>query len=90
MQVMCYEDMVASDSWTRIVDLFVNALPIEQFGFTHSKLNIEGNIPYHPKMLPVLIDLLLSQQHPLHDAVQVIAIQYPDLFFLTQSNFHLS
>jgi len=42
------DEQVSGDSWARIVDLFVDAIPIDQFGFTHSTLNKEGNIPYHP------------------------------------------
>lgn len=33
------------------MDLFVDAMPVEKFGFRHSKLNKEGNIPYHPSDL---------------------------------------
>ena len=39
---------IDADSWARIVDLFVDALPITELGFTYSKLNREGNLPYHP------------------------------------------
>ncbi|MBR9916066.1 MAG: transposase, partial [Algicola sp.] len=45
------EEMVDPESWARIVDLFVDALPITELGFTHSKLNKEGNLPYHPSDL---------------------------------------
>jgi transposase len=31
--------------------LFVDALPIEELGFSNSKLNKEGNLPYHPSDL---------------------------------------
>ena len=43
--------LVAADSWARVVDVFVDALPIVEMGFTHSKLNKEGNLPYHPSDL---------------------------------------
>lgn len=51
MFVTSLEDLVTKDSWARIVDLFVDALPIDDFGFKHSTLNKEGNTPYHPSDL---------------------------------------
>ena len=42
------DQLVEPDSWARVVDLFVDALPLEEFGFQHSQLNKEGNPPYHP------------------------------------------
>ena len=42
------DQLVANDSFARIVDLFVDAMPIEELGFKHAKLNKEGNSPYHP------------------------------------------
>jgi transposase len=41
-------EFVAPDSWARIVDLFVNSLPMATFGFKNATLNTEGNIPYCP------------------------------------------
>ncbi len=43
--------LVEKDSWARIVDLFVDALPVNELGFSNSKLNKEGNLPYHPSDL---------------------------------------
>ena len=45
------ESVVSEDSWARVVDIFVDALPIEDFGFKNGQLNREGNIPYHPRDL---------------------------------------
>ena len=42
------EQLVAEDSFARIVDLFVDAMAIEELGFKHARLNREGNTPYHP------------------------------------------
>lgn len=42
------DQLVPEDSFARIVDLFVEAMPIEELGFKHAKLNKEGNTPYHP------------------------------------------
>ena len=63
------EGMVDSDSWARIVDLFVDALPIAELGFTHSKLNKEGNLPYHPSDLFKL--LLYGYRHGIRSANQL-------------------
>ena len=43
--------LVPQESWARVVDLFVDALAIESFGFKNSTLNKEGNTPYHPRDL---------------------------------------
>ena len=51
MFVTSMEEMVAADSWARIVDLFVDSMPLEDFGFKNMDLNKEGNIPYHPSDL---------------------------------------
>ena len=40
-----------SDSWVRLVDLFVDSMPINELGFANLELNKEGNIPYHPSYL---------------------------------------
>jgi transposase len=61
--------MVDSDSWARIVDLLVDALPITELGFTHSKLNKEGNLPYHPADLFKL--LLYGYRHGIRSANQL-------------------
>jgi len=42
------DQLVTDDSFARIVDLFVDAMPIEELGFKHARLNKEGNTPYHP------------------------------------------
>lgn len=45
------EELVPDDSWARIVDLFVDIMPISELGFANSELKKEGNIPYHPSDL---------------------------------------
>lgn len=55
MFVTSMEEMVAADSWARIVDLFVDSMPLEDFGFKNMELNKEGNIPYHPSDLFKLV-----------------------------------
>ena len=49
--VTSLEGLVGEDSWARIVDLFVDALPILELGFRNSRLKKEGNTPYHPSDL---------------------------------------
>ncbi|NND07464.1 MAG: hypothetical protein HKN87_13890 [Saprospiraceae bacterium] len=42
------DEMVPKDSFARIIDLFVDALPLKELGFLHMDLHTEGNEPYHP------------------------------------------
>ena len=51
MSMIALEEMVADNSYARLVDLFVEALPFDQLGFTNSALEKEGRPPYHPKVL---------------------------------------
>tara|TARA_R110002049_G_scaffold133950_3_gene293360 strand:- start:696 stop:1304 length:609 start_codon:yes stop_codon:yes gene_type:complete len=50
LQMMDFNSMVAEDSWARIVDLFVEMLPLQELGFTHI-LADEGRPPFHPSDL---------------------------------------
>ena len=45
------EQLVAPDSWARIIDLFVDILPIDELGFKHVKLQSEGRPQYNPVTL---------------------------------------
>lgn len=47
MQMMTFDEYVKSDSWARIVDLFVDMLPMEQLGF-RSTPGTDGRPPYDP------------------------------------------
>ena len=51
MSMFALEELVSTDSYARLVDLFVEALPIEKLGFKHSTFEKEGRPPYHPKVL---------------------------------------
>lgn len=60
------EEMVEPDSFARVIDLFVAAFPLEELGFKHSRLNSEGNEPYHPADLLKL--LIYGQRHGIRSA----------------------
>ena len=44
--MMNLEDSVSNYSWARVVDYFVDLLPLEELGFT-DVLNKEGRPPFH-------------------------------------------
>lgn len=48
MQFISTEQMVSEDSWARIVDLFVECIPVDKIKFKHSDLNKEGRPPFAP------------------------------------------
>jgi len=47
LQMMSFEEFVSSDSWARVVDLFVDILPLNDLGF-HEIPADEGRPPFHP------------------------------------------
>ena len=47
LQMMSFDEFVTEDSWVRIVDLFVESLPINELGFKQ-ELAKEERPPYHP------------------------------------------
>jgi transposase len=51
MSVMALEELVSENSYARLVDAFVESLPMEELGFKHSQHEKEGRPPYHPKVL---------------------------------------
>jgi transposase len=51
MQFLALEEMVAEDSWARVIDVFVDLLPLKDLGFKHAKLQKEGRPPYDPSQL---------------------------------------
>lgn len=50
LQMISYNQLVAQDSWARVVDLFVNILPLNELGFKET-LAEEGRPPFHPSDL---------------------------------------
>ena len=69
------EQIVESDSWVRVVDLFVDAIPIGEFGFKNSTLNKEGNLPFHPsdmfKLLLYGYRKRIRSANKLHEATKI-------------------
>jgi transposase len=51
LQMICLEQVVAADSFVRIIDMFVDAIDLKSFGFKHVTINEEGRPPYHPAVL---------------------------------------
>jgi len=51
MQFFALDEMVADDSWARVIDLFVDLLPLNDLGFKHAALQKEGRPPYDPSLL---------------------------------------
>lgn len=51
IQFFALEEMVALDSWARVIDFFVDVLPLQDLGFKHASLQKEGRPPYSPCLL---------------------------------------
>jgi transposase len=47
LQMISFDSIVKPGSWARVVDLFVDVLPLGQLGFKDT-LAGEGRPPYHP------------------------------------------
>ncbi len=50
-KIIYLEQLVPENSWARVIDLFVDFLPLEELGFKHSTTQNEGRPPYDPAML---------------------------------------
>lgn len=48
ISIFALEEMVANDSWARLIDVFVDALPLDKIGFKGVEVAEEGRPPYHP------------------------------------------
>jgi transposase len=51
MFMFCLESAIASDSFVRVVDAFVDAIDLKSFGFAHVECQEEGRPPFHPSVL---------------------------------------
>jgi len=47
LQMMSFDEFVSSDSWARVVDLFVDILPLNVLGFRNTPAE-EGSPTFHP------------------------------------------
>ncbi len=47
LQMISFDTFVKQDSWARIVDLFVDILPLKDLGFIDTPEE-EGRPPFHP------------------------------------------
>ena len=63
------ENQVSEDSFARLIDVFVDQLPLRDLGFEHVDLNKEGNEPYHPSDLFRL--LIYGQRFGIRSANQL-------------------
>jgi transposase len=50
LQMISFDSFVKSGSWARVVDLFVDVLPLRDLGFNETPAD-EGRPPYHPSDL---------------------------------------
>ena len=48
ISIFALEEMVAKASWARLIDIFVDALPLDKLGFGSVQTAEEGRPPYHP------------------------------------------
>ena len=60
------EERLPEDSFARVIDVFVDQLPMEELGFNLIRLNKKGNEPYHPKDMLKL--LLYGQRYGIRSA----------------------
>ncbi len=51
LQIFCLEQMVAPDSFVRVIDFFVDTIDLASFGFKNVTFKEEGRPPYHPAVL---------------------------------------
>lgn len=51
MSFIALEELVDQNSWARLVDIFVDCLPLSKLGFKNGELQEEGRPPFHPAVL---------------------------------------
>lgn len=75
MTIMDLESLVSQNSYARLVDVFVDALPMEELGFSQAEHHDTGRPPYHPSVLLKLYMYGyrhgLRSSHKLHQACSV-------------------
>jgi len=56
MLMFCLKSSIAPDAFVRVADVFVDAIDLKSYGFSHVDCREEGRPPYH---LSVLLKLYL-------------------------------
>ena len=51
IQIISLEQSVEKEALVRIIDVFVDMLDLEVFGFKYYNLNKEGRPPFHPSTM---------------------------------------
>ena len=51
MFISSSEQMVDREAFIRIIDAFIDGLPLDQFDFKNLELNEQGRPPFHPGVL---------------------------------------
>ena len=51
MFMFSLDSSIASDSFVRVIDAFVDSIDLKSFGFSHVECHEEGRPPYHPSVL---------------------------------------
>ena len=51
LQLVSLEDRIASDNAVRVIDAFVESLPLKEMGFKHVSVKSEGRPPYAPSVM---------------------------------------
>ena len=51
IQLISLEDRIASDNPVRVIDAFVESLPLKEMGFKHTSVKSEGRPPYRPSVM---------------------------------------
>ena len=69
------ESSIASNSFVRVVDVFVDSIDLKSFGFNHVVCHSEGCPPYHPAALLNLdsMDVLADKGYHTGDHIQSCA-----------------
>lgn len=51
LQLLWLDQIVPEDSWSRVLDLFVDTLPLEELSFKHESVEKEGRPTYNQSTL---------------------------------------
>ena len=62
IQMIALEQLVAPDSWARIIDLFVDILPIDKLGVKMSNFNQKGDHRIICNITKIVFIMVISTQ----------------------------